>query len=360
MVRVIVIGAGVTGASVAYHVSRLGAETVLVDSDEPGQATAAGAGIVCPWSSRITDPAWHALADTAAAYYPELVAGLAADGGTDVGYRQVGALRLAGEDAVRQEIRRRAAESPAAGEVTLVSAGRARELFPPLRGNSPGVLIAGGARVDGRLLRDALRRGAVAHGARYLSGTATLVTDGERVLGADVDGNRVEADAVVVAAGAWCPRLLDPIGVTVAVAPQRGQITHLRVSDVDTSAWPVVLPQGGHYLLAFDDGRVVVGATRETGSGFDPRVTAGGQAEVLNEALSVAPGLAGATVLETRVGFRPVGPDALPLLGKVRDGLTVATGLGPTGLTLGPYVGSLAARLALGEDVDVTAYDPLR
>ncbi len=53
---------------------------------------------------------------------------------------------------------------------------------------------------------------------------------------------------------------------------------------------------------------MVAGAPRETGSGFDVRVTPGGLAEILANALSVAPGLAAGTLLETRVGLRPAGP----------------------------------------------------
>lgn len=348
VVRVVVIGGGVAGASTAYHASLLGAETVLVDRELPGQATAAGAGIVCPWSST-RDPAWHDVADTAAAYYPTLLAMLAEDGQHDIGYRTGGALRLGAAVADIDA-------TPTAGEISAVPDGR--ELFPPLRPDSPGVFIAGGARVDGRLLRDALRAAAVGHGTTIRHGTATL-SDRRTVL---IDGERIEADAIVVAAGAWCPEILDPIGITVHVAPQRGQITHLRFeSDVDTSDWPAVLPRSSHYLLAFDGGRVVVGATRETGSGFDHRVTAAGQAQVLREALAVAPGLADTTLVETRIGFRPAGPDSLPLLGDV-DGIVVATGLGPSGLTLGPYVGRLAAAIALHEEpgVDVRPFDPLR
>jgi D-amino-acid dehydrogenase len=67
----------------------------------------------------------------------------------------------------------------------------------------------------------------------------------------------------------------------------------------------------------------------------------------------VAPGLAAGRVLETRVGFRPVAPR--PLLGPVPGvaGLFVATGLGASGLTMGPYAGSLVARAALGQAVPV-------
>ncbi len=265
---------------------------------------------------------------------------------------------------IYQRTATRAAESRLAGAVSVVSAEQAREMFPPLGHTGPAVHVAGGARVDGRRLRDALRRAAVRLGAHTLSGPAELDVERDRVRGVLVGGERVACDSVVVAAGAWAPALLAPLGVRLAVVPQRGQIVHLGLSGTDTTRWPVVLPASSHYLLAFDDSRVVVGATRETGSGFDHRVTAAGLAEVLTEALAVAPGLASATHLETRIGFRPVGPDIRPLLGPVPAvaGLVVANGLGASGLTMGPYVGAVAARLALGEDpgIDLTAYDPLR
>jgi D-amino-acid dehydrogenase len=215
------------------------------------------------------------------------------------------------------------------------------------------------------LLAAALRRAAERRGARFRDGAAGLVARGGRVSGILLDGGDVaDADRVIVAAGAWAPEVLEPLGVRLAVAPQRGQITHLRLEGVDTGSWPVVLPPGNHYLLAFGDSRVVVGATRETGAGFDYRVTADGQSEVLNQALAVAPGLGPATLVETRIGFRPVGPDVRPMLGRIPglDGLIVGNGLGASGLTTGPVAGRLLAQLALGEapDLDLAPYDPLR
>jgi D-amino-acid dehydrogenase len=85
---------------------------------------------------------------------------------------------------------------------------------------------------------------------------------------------------------------------------------------------------------------------------------------VLNQALAVAPGLAPATLVETRVGFRPVGPDIRPMLGRVAglEGLVIGNGLGPSGLTIGPYSGRLLAQAALGEspEMDLSPYDPGR
>lgn len=158
------------------------------------------------------------------------------------------------------------------------------------------------------------------------------------------------------------PPSIKPVGVALPIEPQRGQIVHLRLPGQDTSTWPVILPPGSHYLLAFDDSRVVVGATRESGVGFDCRVTALGQAQVLAEALHVAPGLGAATVIETRVGFRPVGAGIRPLLGRGLDGLLIGNGLGAAGLTIGPLAGRLLADATLGNEalLDLAPFDPLR
>ncbi|WP_135465830.1 NAD(P)/FAD-dependent oxidoreductase [Crenalkalicoccus roseus] len=366
--RVAVIGAGVLGASTAFHLALSGAEVVVADQAHPGRATAAGAGIVSPWASSRTDPFWYRIAAAGARYYPALIGLLAEAGETDTGYRRVGALCVAAEavelDRIEAMVRARRAEAPEAGEVSRLSPAEARALFPPLHPTLGAVHVSGGARVDGRLLAAALRRAAERRGVRFLDGAAGLLAEGGRVRGIRVGAETLAADRVVVAAGAWAPALLGPLGVALSVAPQRGQITHLRLEGVETGGWPIVLPPGSHYLLAFDDSRVVVGATRETGSGFDNRVTAAGQAEVLNQALAVAPGLGPATLLETRVGFRPMGPDLRPMLGRIPgwEGLVVGNGLGPSGLTIGPFAGRLLAQLALGEapELDLAPYDPLR
>jgi D-amino-acid dehydrogenase len=81
----------------------------------------------------------------------------------------------------------------------------------------------------------------------------------------------------------------------------------------------------------------------------------GGLQSVFNHALDVAPGLADGTVSEIRIGLRPLSADGLPYLGKMpgHDNVVLATGHGPSGLTLGPYSGLVAAQLATGQPVDV-------
>ncbi|HWD07012.1 MAG TPA: FAD-dependent oxidoreductase [Amycolatopsis sp.] len=347
--RVIVIGCGIAGASAAYHLASSGAEVVVVDAGLPGVATEAGAGIVSPWTSR-WDTAIYPLAAAAGAYYPWLAAELG-EQGHDASFEVVGGLVVSAEkaelDEAQERLTERVAAAPEAGVVSRLDPAQARELFPLLAPELSAVHLSGAGRVDGRAIRAALVAAAEGLGARFVSAAAELMS-GSRVR---ADDEELAGDAVVLAAGAWSAALAEPLGVPVPVAPQRGQISHFDVPDTDTSKWPVVLPRTSHYLLSFAGGRVVAGATRETGSGFDYRVTAAGQREVLDEALAVAPGLADATLAETRVGFRPATPDTLPLLGQAAPGLFLATGFGPAGLTLAPYAGKLVAALVLGEDL---------
>jgi len=367
--RVIVVGAGILGASAAYHLAVAGAEVVVVDPMLEGRATAAGAGIVCPWSSRVTDPDWYRLSSGGARDYPSLVAQLAEDGETDLGYRRVGALCVAGDESSLPEtearIRARMASAPEAGTLSRLSPAEAQALFPPLRPEEPALHLSGAARVDGRLMAAGLLRAARRHGAELHRDVVTgLLGTESRLRGIRAGQRQFEADAVLLAAGAWAPPLLAPFGIDLAVVPQRGQILHLLLPGVQTRDWPVLLPMSSHYLLAFDDSRVVVGATREAGSGFDHRFTAGGVMQVLQNALSVAPGLAAATLHEMRIGMRPMGPDLKPLLGPVPglEGLVIGNGLGAGGLTMGPYAGRLLAQFLLrGEaEIPLAPYDPLR
>ncbi|HST65429.1 MAG TPA: FAD-dependent oxidoreductase, partial [Mycobacteriales bacterium] len=82
-IRVVVVGRGVAGAATAFALAAGGAEVVVVDTVRSGQATAAGAGIVQPWSSAAEGP-FYDLYAAGAAYYPTLLARLAEAGVSDV------------------------------------------------------------------------------------------------------------------------------------------------------------------------------------------------------------------------------------------------------------------------------------
>jgi D-amino-acid dehydrogenase len=368
--KTIVVGAGIAGASAAFHLTELGVEVDIVDSDAPGRATYAGAGIICPWLSKNQDQNYQTLSFAAFRYYQPLLTRLKALGQTGIQYDLVGGLAVAESrdqlGPIVQTLERHLSNGvKEVGDVRVLDKGGPREFFPYLDSRLAGIYLSGAARLSGESVRNALLGAAMKAGARKLFGTAALERSGDSVVGIRLTGDLLRADSVIVAGGSWSADLCRPLGVELGLEPQRGQIIHLNVEETNTGTWPVIVPVlNDYYLLAFPESRIVVGATRETGSGFDARVTAGGVAEVLREGLAIAPDLEKATLAEVRVGLRPMTRDGLPLIGRPAglQGLTIATGMGRYGLTIGPYAGRLAAQLATGQatDIDLAPYAPDR
>jgi len=363
--RLVVVGGGIVAASVAYHLTRQHAAVVIIEGQRAGAATSAGAGIVCPWTIPVDDPQYRLSAD-GAGYYPELLAMLAEDGQTETGYAQVGTMCVADDAEPLREIagllRARRADRPEIGEVTELGPGEPQETFAPLRPDLAGIWISGGARVDGRAVRDCMLQAAARRGARLMHGDAVLDQAARRVAGVTVGSEHISADAVIVAAGAWTAEVCAATGPQLPIRPLRGQIVHAKLPTADTASWPVVLPPADEvYLLGFPAGRVVIGATWED-VGFEYRTTVAGVGDLLAAAMRLAPGLRQATLLETRIGFRPVTSDGRPLLGQLCDGLFVAAGNGPEGLTAGPWTGKAAAMIALGlpPPTDIAPFHPAR
>ncbi|UFJ41237.1 FAD-binding oxidoreductase [Brevibacillus humidisoli] len=364
MQRCIVIGAGILGASTAYQLAKRGAEVLIVDRKDKGQATDAAAGIICPWLSQRRNQAWYKLVKEGARFYPGLIEELEREGETETGYARVGVLRIHKEREKLVELEKRALkrreDAPEIGEITQITASQVKSLFPPLGNDYAALHVSGAARVDGHALRDALLRAAIRKGAAFRNGEAILRSNGSSVTGVQVGDEYIASDIVVVCAGAWANQLLQPLGVQFNVTFQKAQIVHLGLPGADTGSWPVVMPPGDQYILAFDENRIVIGATHENDpEGFDTRVTAGGLQEIFSKALEHAPGLANSTFLEARVGFRPFTPGFLPVIGALPgwEGIFVANGLGASGLTMGPYIGFQLAKLVLGLDIDIALED---
>ncbi|MEG7967143.1 NAD(P)/FAD-dependent oxidoreductase [Bacillus cereus group sp. Sample30] len=361
----IVVGAGILGASTAYHLAKAGANVTIVDRQQVGQATDAAAGIVCPWLSQRRNKAWYKIVKGGARYYSSLIQQLEEDGETDTGYNRVGAISLHTDekklDQMEERAYKRREDAPEIGEITRLSAEETKKLFPALSEEYSCVHISGAARVNGRLLRNALISAAKKHGATFIKGDAVLVHEGSQITGVKVNDETILAEKVIVTAGAWANEILNPLGINFLVTFQKGQIVHLQMENTATENMPVVMPPNDQYILTFDNGHVVIGATHENNTGFDQRVTAGGLHEVFHKAITVAPGLENATMLETRVGFRPFTPGFLPVIGPLPnfEGILVANGLGASGLTAGPYLGSELAKLALGQpiELDLNDYD---
>ena len=359
----IVIGGGIVGISAAEHLTRGGANTLLIDRADPGRATDAGAGIIDdPHSGTPSHDPMSVFQRAAFDYYPTLIEHLHAAQSEDTGFAVCGEMIVAidaDEITHFEALKRYTADLEE--RILPLDADAARTKFPPLADVHGAVLFRHAARVDGRQLAAALKTSALQNGLTIKNaGVDQLVMRNGRVTGVLADGETIGAGRVIIAGGAWSAQM----SVNLPIAPLRGQIIHLHMPDQDTGAWPIVTAFHHHYIVCWPGGRVVVGATREHNAGFAVQPTLAGMLEVMGEALRVAPGLIGAQFLEVRVGLRPVAADGVPVVGTINgvDGVFVATGHGAVGLQLGPFSGKIAADWALGQPspLDLRPFDPNR
>lgn len=352
----VVVGGGILGASTAYHLAKHGAKVILVDRQDKGQASAAAAGIICPWISQRRNKKWYELVKNGAKYYKQLVAELEELGETATGYKQVGAIALQNDEKKLLKMLERAKEkrldAPEIGELKILTPEETREKFPIISEDYHSLYVEGAARVDGKAMRNTLIRAAEKLGAEIVYGTATY-----KETKLFIDGVPIEAEAIILTTGAWGNEIPAAIGLDLNVTFQKAQIMHFQLNNVSTEEWPVVLPPTNQYMLAFENGKVVAGSTYEENTGYDSRPTEKGRKELLDNAISIAKSLKDEKIKEVRVGFRPYTPDFLPVFGKLsgQDNIYFANGLGASGLTAGPFVGSELANLVLKKD---TVLDP--
>ena len=172
-----------------------------------------------------------------------------------------------------------------------------------------------------------------------------MITSGDHVAGLLLDdGGTIEAEHVVIAAGAWSERIggLD-LDARVPLRPVKGQILFLR-DPAGPGLLGRVLRMRDGYLVPRGDGRYVLGATVEE-RGFDTTVTAGAAFSLLRDASELVPGVSELVIEELCAGLRPAAPDNVPVIGPgALTGLHWASGHYRNGILLAP----ITAELVLG------------
>jgi glycine oxidase len=351
---VAIVGGGIAGLAVAWRAQQRGLRTVVLERDAlAGAATRVAAGMLAPISeARVGERRLLALSRASLDRYPAFVAELADASQRDPGYRECGTLLVARDRDEAEALDRELAEREAMGlpvERLLASEARRREpaLAPTLR---LALDVPGDHAIDPSALSAALvaaveRAGGV---LRERVEVARVLADDDRVAGVELtSGERIHADQVVIAAGAWAGGLDGlPPHARVPVRPVKGQIMRLRDPAGPGLLSRVIRMQPG-YLVPRGDGRYVLGATMEE-QGFDTSPTAGGIFELLRDAIELVPGVSELAIEEVAAGLRPGTPDNAPVLGPgALQGLQWAAGCFRHGILLAPIVAdALAVTLA--------------
>ena len=230
--------------------------------------------------------------------------------------------------------------------------------FPQLRPTAGGLAIDEHGYLAAAQATAALARAAERAGATFRSARVSGIERTAGRLRATTTSGALEADWVVLAAGAWTNAVT---GVrTPPMRPVRGQLVRV--------AWtgaPLTTIMWGPdcYVVPWSDGSLLVGATLED-AGFDERTTEEGTRGLLRAVSELLPALEGTVPMDARVGLRPATPDALPAIGPdaTTPRVVHASGHYRNGILLAPITAHIVAGLIVDGVVDPAfgAFSPSR
>ena len=351
--HVVVCGAGVVGASVAYFLARRGARVTLVERSGVACAASGKSGgfLALDWCDG------SLLGPLARASFA-LHASLARELGADYGYRRMETFMLAArERGGRPADHRVPAPAWLDAEATVLDGLGSVETT---------------AQVDPARFTAALVGAAEARGATLRLGIVeSVLRRAGAARGVIVDGDAVEADAVVVAMGPWTgavglplPRVggLKGYSVTLAAAgvPAHALFVHYRTAD-GRRLEPEIFPRPGGEVYVC--GMADPAPLPDSPDAVD--VSEAACAVLARAAGRVSTQLAAARIIRRQACYRPVTDDGLPLIGAVPGvtGAFVATGHGPWGMLNAPATGRALAELIVdgaASSVDLRPFDPAR
>ncbi|HEY6135604.1 MAG TPA: FAD-dependent oxidoreductase [Rubrivivax sp.] len=363
---VIVIGAGVVGTSVAFHLAALGAGRVLVL--ERGQigagTTAQSSGILRTHYSVVENVAlarrsWAAFSDFAA---------YVGDDEASAGLVRCGYLIAApAGDRLAPLAASLDAQVAMGIPVQRLSAAEAHERLPICRFDDAALIgfepEAGFA--DATMVATGFARAARRRGVTIVEGVAVdrLIVDRGQVLGADTARGRFDAPVVVSAQNIWAGELERWTGIPMPLRPERHRVLALAGPAPYRYTMPVYKDLGSHgmlYCRSYGGSQMLVseGIAGETLAAPDNEpgdIPLDAVAEIGAQVAERFPGWEEAGLASSWTGVYDVTPDWNPVLGRVPglQGLIVAFGFSGHGFKLSPAVGRVLAQEALGLATDV-------
>lgn len=363
---VIIVGGGVIGASIAYHLAKRGQSVTLLERSRLGtEASTAAAGMLGAQSEMEDTGPLFQWGRHSRAMFPELSGELRSLTGIDIGLVREGLLNVALSDAQEQELRAREKLQRAAGEkAEWLSAAAAAELEPALSKATRGALyLPGDGQVEAPQLAAAFAQAARVLGAKLqeFAQVQGLLTEGDRVIGVMTSEGALYSDHVVVAAGTWSGQFLAGSGIDLPVYPVKGECFSVLTEKRELLK---TLFTPGCYIVPKAGGRLLVGATVVPHS-YDRKVSLAGLTELMARAKQLMPAIGEAEWEKAWSGLRPQTPDGLPYIGEIPmyKGLFAACGHYRNGILLSPITGKVIAQLVSGEDLgalqaNLSAFSP--
>ena len=354
--RIVIVGAGVIGVSIADALAQRGADVTVLDMRSPGRgASQASAGILAPYSEAHENSPLLSLGARSLDLFDEFIAGVSARTGRRIEYSRDGTLDVALSPDVAEKFKVERDRLTAKGVgAEWIDASSLRSFDPSVTPTALGALLVRSHGVVGvSALIDALVHSARIAGATFEAPVeVTHVNSSKTAVDIRAGDRTYSADALVIASGSWARRVKIAGTAPLPVKPIRGQLLHLQ--------WPDAVPLPTRvvwgpecYAAPWSNRSVLIGATVED-AGFDEHSTVAGVRDLTNAACELLPDSARATLKEVRVGLRPALPDGLPAIGAWPSAprVFVATGHYRNGVLLAPFTAQLVAGAILDGEKD--------
>ncbi len=355
--RVVVAGAGIVGASIAYHLSLAGASVTVIDKQGPASHASRGtfAWINATWAKQ--PQSYHSFSQASVAYWHSLQQAL------DLPVRWSGSLEWFTDDERQQQLARQIAEQVAWGEpARMLNSAEFADLEPNVRLDpaSTAAYSANDGTVDPILATQMLLAAAAARGAtiRYPSELTDVTLANGRLVAAETSTGTISADRLVLATGA-AKYVIESIADIDL--PQRTLPGVIVITKPMPRLLQRIISAPGIHMHQRDDGRVVLGeqdgapqnqahAIRLDGRPNEfpsPAIALQHASRMLSVAADFAAGIAAAEVENVYIGWRPLPIDGHPVIGAAPDRPDIYVAVMHSGVTLAPIVGQLAAQEVL-------------
>jgi glycine oxidase len=364
--KVVIVGAGSAGLAIGWRLAQTGCDVEIIERGLAARGSSwAAAGMLAATAETGHGDDSHArLARHARRLWDDFALDLEEASGKSIFFRESGSLLIAMEERRARELSALARELEYRGEnAAWLDPAALRTAEPLLNEKALGALYAPtDAQVDNRALGEALMTAFIQAGGRLreLCEVRTIERDDAHVRGVTTSDGRLEADAVIIAAGAWSSRFDGLADLIAPVRPAKGQMTALIPASGGTM--PKHLLWGDAVYLVPRADSILAGATVEN-TGFETSVEREALNRIVADAVRLVPSLARWRVSESWAGLRPRTADLLPLLGETRvHGLYVASGQFRNGILFTPAIADALRRMVFGGSPDAmfSAFDPKR
>lgn len=365
--EVVIVGGGVAGCSVAYHLALAGVKSTVIEREGIGtQASGFSAGGLNPLEGAQIPGPLGPLAIESYRMHLKLWDQLLEETGIDYQGRIISLIKVAFDEAELPELRQSLGIFAAAKDdgfsAHWLDQQQVMSLEPRL---SPdivgGVYARGNAALDSYQYTLALASAAEKRGVTIRSGSVggIRVANG-RVTGVFLGDTEIDCDHLVLATGPWSREAETWLDISIPVDPLKGEILRL---DLPGSAPEYDFSGGGASLYPKPDGLVWCGTTEEW-QGFNKEPSESARQSIMQRALKLMPDLAQARLVLHTACLRPVTRDWLPIVGKAPgwDNVYLTTGAGKKGILLSPGMGKATADLITqgSTSISIGPCDPAR